>query len=496
MKARAGSHPGSASDVLVLQATLVSMTSPSGLRPSPDRLFPADPGVRALARRIHEHVAGLAIVSPHGHVDARVLLDNAPFADPASLLISPDHYVFRLLHAAGVPLTDLGVGSYSLTEEQARTAWRQLCSHWSIFRGTPVRYWLQTQLADIFGVTQRLTPDSADTVYDVIANCLVEPQFRPRALFERFGIEVLATTNDPADDLAAHAALRADPDWSGRVVPTFRPDRCLDPADPGWPDAVAALEQTSGIDAGSYAGYLAALEDRRRHFLAHGAVSADHGCVDVGTEPVTLSEADRIFRSARNGQATAAEATAFRRHMLGEMARMSCDDGLVMTLHPGVLRGHHPPTSQQLGPDTGNDIPVRTEFTRPLRPLLERYGTHPNLHLVLFTTDETAFSREIAPLAGFYPSVYAGAPWWFLDAPDAIRRYRAAVTETIGFTRTSGFIDDTRAFCSIPARHDMSRRIDAGYLAGLVAEHRLDEDEAFDTARALVVDIPRATFKL
>jgi glucuronate isomerase len=472
------------------------MTSPVGQRPDPDRLFPADPGVRAIARRIHAHIAELPIVSPHGHVDARVLLDDAPFADPASLLISPDHYVFRLLHAAGVPLAELGVGAHSLTEDQARMAWRALCSHWSIFRGTPVRYWIETELADIFGLTDRLSADTADSLYDQIADRLSQPTFRPRALFERFGIEVLATTDDPCDNLAAHAALRAEDGWDGRVIPTFRPDRYLEPANAGWVDAVAALARASGIETGSYAGYLEALEDRRRYFLDHGAVSADHGCVDVVTEPLAQPEADRIFRAARSGQASSAELTAFRRHMLTEMARMSCDDGLVMTLHPGVLRGHHIPTSHEFGPDTGHDIPVRTEFTRSLRPLLERYGTHPNLHLILFTVDETAFSREIAPLAGFYPSVYAGAPWWFLDAPEAIRRYRAAVTETIGFTRTSGFIDDTRAFCSIPARHDMSRRIDAGYLAGLVAEHQLDEDEAFETATALVVDIPRAAFKL
>jgi glucuronate isomerase len=472
------------------------MTSRTRQRPDPDRLFPADPGVRALARRLHGHVADLPIVSPHGHVAAQVLLDDAGFADPASLLISADHYVTRLLHAAGVPLSDLGVGSGSLTEDQARGAWRQLCRYWSVFRGTPVRYWLETELSDIFGLTEPLSGDTAESSYDRIAGCLCEPAFRPRALFERFRIEVLATTDDPCDDLAAHASLRDDAGFAGRVIPTFRPDHYLDPAAAGWVDAMAALERTTDIETGSYAGYIEALEDRRRHFRSHGAVSADHGCTDVGSEPLARSEADRIYRAATRGLAAAAETTAFRRHMLAEMARMSCDDGLVMTLHPGVLRNHHTPTFEQFGPDTGHDIPVATEFTRSLRPLLERYGTHPNLHLILFTVDETAYSREIAPLAGFYPAVYAGAPWWFLDAPDAISRYRAAVTETVGFTRTSGFIDDTRAFCSIPARHDMSRRLDAGYLAGLVAEHRLVEDEAFETARALVVDVPKAAFKL
>jgi glucuronate isomerase len=472
------------------------MTPPSASPPDPDRLLPPDPGVRGVARRIHDHVRDLPIVSPHGHVDAHLLLDDAPFSDPATLLIAPDHYVFRLLHASGVPLVRLGVGRDALTEDEARAAWRLLCAHWTAFRGTPVRYWLEVALAEIFGVTERLSVETADAVYDQVADCLGRPEFRPRALFERFGIEVLATTDDPCDDLAAHAALGADPAWPGRVIPTFRPDRYLEPGSPGWVESVAALGRVSDIDTGSYVGFVAALENRRRYFIDHGAVSSDHAHVDVRTDPLDPAEADRIYRSAVRGMATTAEATAFRRHMLGEMARMSCDDGLVMTLHPAVRRNHHPATFEQFGPDTGNDIPVQAEFTRALAPMLERYGTHPSLHLVLFTVDETAFSREIAPLAGFYPSVYVGAPWWFLDAPDAIRRFRAAVTETVGFSRTSGFVDDTRAFCSIPARHDMSRRIDAGYLAGLVAEHRLDEDEALDTARALVVDNPRAVFKL
>ena len=463
---------------------------------SPDRLLPADPGLRALARRLHEEVRDLPIVSPHGHVDAGLLLENAAFPDPATLLISPDHYVFRLLHAAGLPLGELGVGGAALNQDQARAAWRSLCANWAVFRGTPVRYWLQMQLADIFGIDDRPSAQNSDALYDQVTACLAKDEFRPRALYQQFKIDVLATTNDPCDDLNDHAALSADASWTGRVIPTFRPDRYLDPAAPGWTEAIAGLEQATGMDTGNYDGYIAALEDRRRYFLARGAVSADHSYADVQAQPLDHSAAQRLYRSAVTGDSSAADALAFRRHMLSEMARMSCDDGLVMTLHPGICRNHHTPTFEQFGPDTGNDIPISMEYTRALQPLLARYGTHPNLHLILFTVDETTFSREIAPLAGFYPSVYAGAPWWFLDAPDAIRRYRSAVTETIGFTRTSGFIDDTRAFCSIPARHDMSRRIDAGYLAGLVAEHRLDEDEAFETAHALVLDIPRAAFKL
>jgi glucuronate isomerase len=462
----------------------------------PDRLLPVDPTVRALARRLYEAVRELPILSPHGHVDARLLVDDAPFADPASLLISPDHYVTRLLHASGVPLDELGVGRGPLPEPQARRVWRRLCEHWHAFRGTPVRYWMEAELGEIFGVTQEPGPGTADAIYDRIAERLTEPRFRPRALFRRFGIEVLATTDDPCDDLDAHRALADDPGWTARVIPTFRPDRYLEPAQEGWAKAVTRLGEVADVDTSTYEGYVRALEQRRRYFIEHGATSADHSHLDVRTDPLPPEEAARIYRAALAGTAGPAETTAFRRHMLLEMARMSCDDGLAMTLHPSVHRNHHAPTHRRHGPDTGHDIPLRAEFTDALRPLLERYGTAEGFHLILFTLDETVFSREIAPLAGFYPAVYAGAPWWFLDAPDAIRRFRRAVTETAGFSRTSGFVDDTRAFCSIPARHDMSRRLDCGFLAELVAEHRLGEDEAMETAVDLVTTNPRRAFKL
>jgi glucuronate isomerase len=333
-------------------------------------------------------------------------------------------------------------------------------------------------------------------VFDHITDRLSRPEWRPRALYARFGVEVLATTDDPCDDLAAHAALAADPSWSGRVIPTFRPDRYLEAGEPEWPDRMRRLAHAAATDTGSYDGYLRALEDRRRFFISRGATSADHSHLDVRTDPLEASEAARIYRDALAGVATEAETVAFRRHMLSEMARMSCDDGLVMTLHPGVSRNHHRATYDELGPDVGADIPVRVEFTEALRPLLGRYGTVAGFHLVAFTLDETVWSRELAPLAGFYPCLYVGAPWWFLDAPDTMRRFRLAVAQTAGFSRTAGFVDDTRAFCSIPARHDLSRRVDAGVLAGLVVEHQLSEDEAMRVAVELVGAQPRAVFKL
>jgi len=466
------------------------------LRLDPDRLLPADGATRAVARRLYEQVAGLPIVSPHGHVPAALLADDQAFADPVSLLVSPDHYVTRLLHASGVGLDTLGVGRASLGEDEARAAWRVLCSHWAVFAATPVRYWLTEQLVGIFGVTARPGPDSADELFDQISARLAEPAFRPRALLARFGIDVLATTDDPVDDLAAHTRLAAAGGVATRVLPTFRPDAYLEAAAPGWRRRVERLATVTGRDTATYAGWVAAMEDRRAYFRAHGAVATDHGHIDAGTQPLERAEAAATYRRAWDGEASGQECTALRRHMVWEMARMAADDGLVMTMHPGVLRGHHRPTSARFGPDTGHDIPVAVEFTRALRPLLSDFGTAAGFRLVLFSVDESVFSRELAPLAGFYPCVYLGAPWWFLDAPAAVARFRQAVTETAGFSRTAGFVDDTRALCSLPVRHDMARRLDAGYLAGLVVSGVLAEDEAGETALDLVAERPRAVFGL
>jgi glucuronate isomerase len=472
------------------------MTSAAARVPNPDRLFPADPGTRAIARRLFDAVESLPIISPHGHLDARMLAADAPLGDPTQLLITSDHYVTRLLHASGVPLSDLGVGNGPLPEADSRRAWRLLCGHWDVFAGTPVRYWLECELAEIFGVTVRPSASTADSIYDQLADLLTRDSYRPRALISRFGVDVLATTEDPLADLDAHAMLAADPSFRCRVVPSFRPDRFLEPAGPDWVADVDKLGAAASEDTGDYDGFLRALAVRRRHFVARGATSADHSHADARTDPLSVAEARRIFQRARRGEASPAESTAFRRNMIFEMARMSVEDGLVMTLHPAIRRNHHWPTYERFGPDTGHDIPIAVEFTDALRPLLNTFGTASGFHLILFTTDETVFSREIAPLAGFYPAVYAGAPWWFIDAPDAISRFRAAVTETAGFSRTSGFVDDSRSLCSIPARHDMSRRVDSGYLARLVAEHRLDEAEAAEVLADLVTGSPRRAFKL
>lgn len=467
---------------------------PAPLSLDPDRLLPIDPKTRAVARGLYESVADSPILSPHGHVDPRLLEKDTPFSDPADLFIRHDHYVTRLLHASGVRLADLGVGPEGAADPQ--DVWRRFCEHWPAFAGTASGYWLSHELVTLFDIDTEPAAVTADDLYEHISARLSQPGYRPRALFERFGIEVLATTDDPLDDLAAHAALAADGSFPGRVLPTFRPDAYLDPQSDGFSERIERLAHFHGCPTDDFAGYLDALEARRAHFIAHGAVSADHGVREPYTVDLDDDDASRLFVRAVAGKLDAAGVRAFRGNMLLRMAGMSARDGLVMTIHPGVHRNHSSATFAEFGADTGHDIPVATSYTENLRPLLERYGLAPDFHIVLFTVDETVYSREIAPLAGFYPSVFIGAPWWFLDAPDAIQRYRAAVTETAGFYRGAGFIDDTRAFLSIPARHDMARRLDCAFLARLVVEGRMPLHRGEAIAVDLVDAIPRKAFKL
>lgn len=471
--------------------------SPAPLSPHPDRLLPSDPAQRAIARRLYESVRDLPLLSPHGHVDPATLAADDPFPDPAALLVTPDHYVTRLLHAHGVPLHELGLPDRDgAPVAPPREVWRAFCSHWHHFLGTASRQWIESELHDVLGVRVQPSAATADALYDELVAKLAEPGMRPRALYESFNLEVLATTDDPADDLRHHRALAADPSWSGRVIPTFRPDRYLDATSSDWPAALDRLAEASGIDTGSYQGLVRALEARRDFFRENGATATDHSAPDPEMAFLPEADAARLFDAVRKGEAAPEEARLLSRQLLGENARMAAEDGLVMALHTGSCRNHHTPTFARYGPDTGHDIPTSTEFTRALRPMLERFGTHPRFQTVVFTLDETTFSRELAPLAGFYPAMYLGAPWWFLDAPRAMRRFRDAVTETAGFHRTSGFIDDTRGFCSIPARHDTARRVDAGHLAGLVAEHVLSEEDAAQVLRDLNDSLPRKAFRL
>jgi glucuronate isomerase len=470
------------------------MTRPLTLHP--DRLFPADPETRAIARSLYALVKDLPILSPHGHTDPEWFATDAPFTDPASLLIVPDHYVFRMLYSQGVPLEALGIPTVdgSATEQDPRAIWALFAQNYHLLRGTPSRMWLDWVFAEVFGLDVILEPATADHYYDTIDAALKTDAFRPRALFERFGIEAIATTESPLDSLDHHRAIRQS-GWSGRVVTAYRPDSVVDPEAEGFAANVQAFCASAGEHAGSWQGYLAAHHFHRARFREAGATSTDHGHPSAATANLAPDEAAALYARVMAG-ADAATAELFRAQMLTEMARMSLDDGMVMQLHPGVHRSHNPAVLARFGRDKGADIPLPGEFVRALAPLLEAYGNDPRLTLILFTLDEDVYSRELAPLAGHYPALKLGPPWWFHDSPEGMRRFRERTTETAGFYNTVGFNDDTRAFLSIPARHDVARRMDCAWLAQLVAEHRLPEDEAHEVARALAYDLAKAAYRL
>ena len=463
----------------------------------PDRLFPADPTTRGIARELYAGVANLPIVSPHGHTDPAWFADNEPFPDPARLFIAPDHYVHRMLYSQGVAPQQMGVPRVDggELETDSRLIWRRFAENFHLFRGTPSWLWLNHAFTEVLGFRERLGAANADKAYDHIAERLQRPEFRPRALFERFNIEALTTTESPLDELKSHLKIKAS-GWKGRVLTAFRPDPVVDPAFPGFVQNLVALGRLADSDVASYAGYLEALRRRRAFFRSVGCTSTDHGHPSARTADLPRENAAALYARVRDGHSSPDDAELFRAQMLTEMAAMSAEDGLVMQIHPGSMRDHNPWLFSAFGRDKGADIPTPTDYVRALKPLLDRFGNRADLTIILFTLDETAYSRELAPLAGHYPALKLGPAWWFFDSPEGMLRYRESVTETAGFYNTVGFNDDTRAFLSIPARHDMARRVDCAYLAKLVAEHRLELDEAHEVAADLAYKLAKAAYRL
>lgn len=459
----------------------------------PDRLLPTDPAIRAIARALFAEVEHLPIVSPHGHTDPSWFALNQPFGNATELLLQPDHYLFRMLYSQGVPLEALGIGGHAA---DPRAAWRILAENYHLFRGTPSRLWCDWVFSVAFGLDVRLDASTADLYYDHITKALAKPAFRPRALFERYTIELIATTESPLDTLEHHAAIAAS-GWQGRVVTAYRPDPVVDPEYERFRDNLARFSELTGEDCFGWSGYLAAHRQRRAFFAAHGATSTDHGHPSAATADLSPADAEALFvRVTRPGPIDPADAELFRAQMLTEMATMSVDDGLVMQIHPGSFRNHNPALFAAFGRDKGADIPTRTDYVHALRPLLARHGNNPALTIILFTLDESVYARELAPLAGHYPALKLGPAWWFHDSPEGMRRFRLNTTETAGFYNTVGFNDDTRAFLSIPARHDVARRIDCGFLAQLVAEHRLEDWEAAELAQELAYGLVKRAYRL
>ena len=486
-----------------------------------DRYFSSDPAQRSAARALYQSVKDLPLICPHGHVDPQLFADpDYQFGSPVDLLIIPDHYVFRMLYSQGFSLDELGIaalppsgyppqsprltggsvpdasgGDFNAESPDHRVIWQRVCDNWHLFRATPTGIWLRDELADVFGIELKLNSANATAIYDAIASKLESPEFRPRALFERFNIEVLATTDAATDTLEQHQAIR-DSAWDGRIIPTFRPDAVVNLDTPGWRDNIDRLSDVSGLTVSDYRSYIRALEQRRSFFQSLGATATDHAAVTAWTESLSQTEADAIFQRALQGEATAKEAARFTGHMLVEMARMSSEDGLVMQLHIGSWRNHNPQLHRRYGRDMGADIPIGGEFTKNLKALLDRFGNRRDMTLVLFNLDETTYSRELAPLAGHYPILRLGPPWWFFDSWLGMTRFLDAVVETAGIYNLAGFNDDTRAYPSIPARHDVWRRVCADWLAGQLVRGFIDEEDAYEMIRALAYDLAKQTYRL
>ncbi|WP_347302516.1 glucuronate isomerase [Croceibacterium sp. TMG7-5b_MA50] len=461
-----------------------------------DRLLPADPTTRAIARELYSGIAGLPIVSPHGHTDPAWFATNDPWTNATELLLAPDHYLYRMLYSQGIALDVLGVPAHGKAPaHDPRAGWRVFAENYHLFRGTPSRMWLDYTFATVFGMDVALEGASADLYYDTITNALATPEFRPRALFDRFNIDFLATTEGAQDSLAHHEAILAS-GWKGRVTTTYRPDGVIDVEHEAFRPAMQRLAELTGEDVWSWQGYLAAHRKRRADFRAVGATATDHGFPTAQTANLSPAECEALFRKVTGDDWTAADAELFRAQMLTEMAGMSAEDGMVMQIHPGAFRNHNGGLFASHGRDKGADIPTRTDYVHALKPLLDRFGTSTTLSIILFTLDESTYARELAPLAGHYPCLKLGPPWWFHDSPEGMLRFREMATETAGFYNTVGFNDDTRAFLSIPARHDVARRVDCAFLARLVAEHRLEDWEAADLAQELTSGFVRRAYRL
>ena len=376
---------------------------------NPDRLFSPLPAQRQLAKDLYTSIKDLPLVCPHGHVNPTLLSNpKASFGNPAELFVIPDHYIFRMLYSQGIRLEDLGIPSQNgqTIETSPRTIWKRFAEHFYLFRATPTGIWLKDELESVFGIEQKLSAETANEIYDELKHKLSLSEFSPRRLFERFNIEVLCTTDAATDTLKQHQALKQE--GFNKLRPTFRPDAVVNLDTLNWHTHLQGLSEVSGQEISSYKQFIAALEIRRSFFKQMGATATDHASLSANTISLETNEAETIFAQALAKQLEPDDAVRFTAHMLFEMARMSQEDGLVMQLHIGSYRNHNKTLFETFGPDKGADIPLHTQWTKELAPLLNTYGNQSGFRLILFTLDESSYSRELAPLAGHYPALRLG----------------------------------------------------------------------------------------
>ena len=462
-----------------------------------ERYFDSNPAVRKIAKELYDKVKNLPIISPHGHVDPKLFAQNKPFPDPTELFIIPDHYIYRMLYSQGYSLEELGIPTIdgSSVENDRRKIWQIFADNFYLYSGTPTGAWLTQEFEEVFGIDEKLNGENAQKVYDQMLEKLQSPEFLPRTLFEKFNIEVLSTTDAASDNLEYHKQIK-NSGWTGNIIPTFRPDAVVNILAENWKEEIQKLSSVESVDISNYKTFIKVIESRREYFKKMGAVATDQGVLSPYTHKLSESEADAIFQRALKGMATEDDEKKFIGNMLMEMARMSSEDGLVMQIHPGVLRNHNEEIFKKFGLDKGGDIPIQTEYTYNLHELLNAFGNHPNFKVIVFTLDETTYARELAPLAGHYPAMKLGPAWWFNDSIQGMRRFREMTTETAGFYNTVGFNDDTRAFLSIPARHDLARRVDCNFLARQVSEHIIDIEDAYNISYQLANGLVKKAYNL
>ncbi len=463
-----------------------------------NRFFSPNQSQKNLAIQYYNLIKDLPIISPHGHVNPALFADpRAKFGSPTELLITPDHYIYRMLYSQGIDLQKLGITSSDAISSTSdpREIWQLFADHYYLFHGTPTSIWFNHELSTVFGVYEKLCSDTAQDIFTQIENKLVLEEFLPRNLFDQFNIEVLCTTDAAWDRLEYHQSIR-NSQWNRDIRPTFRPDGVVNLTVNGWYDNIIKLSEVTKVDIHSYNQFIEALEIQRKHFKEFGATATDHAVLIPFTQRISISEAENIFQRALFNNLESRDAYRFSAHMLMEMARMSIEDGLVMQIHPGSFRNHNQIIYNRNGPDRGADIPIQTEYTRNLYELLNEYGNDPKFNLILFTLDEATYGRELAPLAGHYPALKIGPPWWFFDSINGMRRYFDQVIETAGLYNTVGFNDDTRAFPSIPARHDLWRRVSANWVAGLTIRGVIDEDDGEQMIVNLAYNLAKQSYNL
>ena len=464
---------------------------------NPNRYFDPNPKVREVANELYTSIKDLPIISPHGHVDPKIFAENTSFPSPTELILIPDHYIYRMLYSQGISLEELGIPTQDGTpvEKDHKKIWQIFGDHFYLYAGTPTGSWLKHEFEDVFGITEKLNGKNALEIYEQISQKLQTPEFLPRTLFDKFNIEVLSTTDGASDSLQHHKQI-IESGWTGKIIPSFRPDIVVNILAANWKSEIDKLSSASRIDVADYKSFIKAIENRRRFFIEMGAVATDQGILSPYTHHLSDVEADAIFQRGLSGKATVDDGRLFIANMLMEMARMSTEDGLVMQIHPGSFRNHNEVIFNRFGLDKGCDIPIQTEYTKNLHELLNKYGNNPNLTIIIFTLDESNYARELAPLAGHYPALKLGPAWWFHDSIEGMTRYRQMATETAGIYNTVGFNDDTRALLSIPARHDVSRRVDSNFLAGLVAKHIISTDEAMELNFQLANGLVKKAYNL